>query len=180
MKIIAITGMPFSGKTEAVKIASKMNIEIIRMGDIVWDEVRRRGLKLNDKNVGFVANQMRNKFGKDIWAIKTIEKINAKNNVQKILIDGIRSREEVDIFKKNLGKDFLLIAINSSDFLRYKRALIRGRKDDSKVLKKIKERDIREINWGIKDVINLADINISNNGSLENLKIKIFETFNNL
>ena len=51
MKIIAVTGMPFSGKTEVVKIAKKMNIEIIRMGDLVWEEVKKRGLKLSDRNI---------------------------------------------------------------------------------------------------------------------------------
>ena len=102
MKIIAFTGMPFSGKTEAVKIARKMNLDIIRMGDIVWEEVKKRGLKLNDKNVGFIANQMRDEFGKDIWAIKTIEKIKLKNKAQTIVIDGVRCYEEVDRFYERL------------------------------------------------------------------------------
>ena len=58
--------MPFSGKTEAVKIAKTLNFPIIRIGDLVWDEVIYHGLKLNDENVGKIANQMREKFGKDI------------------------------------------------------------------------------------------------------------------
>lgn len=180
MKIIAFTGMPFSGKTEAVKIAKKMNIEIIRMGDLVWDEVKKRGLKLSDRNVGYIANEMREKFGKDIWAIKTIEKIKSKNKVQTILIDGIRSYEEVDSFKSALGSNFFLIAINSSDYLRHKRALIRRRKDDSNVIRKIKERDKREIEWGIKDAIKFSDIIVSNKGSIKDLRIKIIEILKNL
>jgi dephospho-CoA kinase len=180
MKIIAFTGMPFSGKTEAVKIARNMNIEVIRMGDLVWEEVKKRGLKLSDKNVGFIANEMRDKIGKDIWAIKTIEKIKTKNKVRTILIDGIRSYKEVESFKRTLGNNFILIAINSSDNLRYKRGLIRGRQDDSNIIRKIKERDKREIEWGIKDVIKLSDIVVSNNGRIEDLRIKIIEILNNL
>ena len=180
MKIIAFTGMPFSGKTEAVKIARKMNIDIIRMGDIVWEEVKKRGLKLNDKNVGFVANQMREEFGKNIWAIKTIEKIKLKYKTPLIGIDGVRNCEEVDIFKKKIDADFILIAITCSDDLRHKRALTRHRKDDSKNLKKIKERDKREIAWGIKEIIKFADIIVSNNESLEDLNIKITDIINDL
>ena len=181
MKIIAFTGMPFSGKTEAVKIVSKMKIDIIRMGDLVWEEVNKRGLYFNDKNVGFVANQMRNDFGKNIWAIKTIERIKLNNNnIKKIVIDGIRSCDEVDYFKKKLGNDFLLIAINTPDNLRYKRGLKRNRKDDSNVLEKIKERDKREINWGIKNVLKCADIIVSNDKNLEDLKNKITEIFNKI
>jgi len=180
MKIIAFTGMPFSGKTEAVKIIKKMNINIIRMGDIVWEEVKKRGLKLTDKNVGFTANQMREEFGNTIWAIKTIEKIKLKYKTPLIVIDGVRSCDEVDVFKKTLGTNFILIGITSSDDLRYKRALIRGRKDDSKILNKIKERDKREIAWGIKDVIKLADIFVSNDGDLEDLRINIIGIITNL
>ena len=173
MKIIAFTGMPFSGKTEAVKMGIKMNLPIIRMGDFVWEEVKKRGLELNDKNVGFVANEMRNKNEKDIWAIKTVEKIKAEYNDEIILIDGIRSSEEVNYFKKILGDDFILISINSSFELRYKRALYRKRQDDCEKLEKIKNRDKREIRWGIESVINSADIKISNEDSITELHEKI-------
>ena len=78
MKIIAFAGMPFSGKSEAVRIAKEKNIPVIRMGDMVWDEVKKRGLELNDKNVGTIANEMRQKHGKDIWAKKTIERVKSK------------------------------------------------------------------------------------------------------
>ena len=181
MKIIAFTGMPFSGKTEAIQIARENNLDVIRMGDMVWEEVKKRNLKINDKNVGLVANEMREKYGKQIWAIKTFEKIIIKILPNKIiLIDGIRSCEEVDYFKNVLGTKFILIAIISSDNLRYQRALTRMRRDDNNTLIKIMNRDKREINWGIKEVINKADIIVSNNGSLLEFKLKIEKIINNL
>ena len=51
MKIIAFAGMPCSGKSEAVQIAKEMNIIVIRMGDMVWEEVKKRGLTLDEKVV---------------------------------------------------------------------------------------------------------------------------------
>ena len=74
---------------------------------------------------------MRKKKGKEIWAKKTIEKIKSKNLIDTIIIDGVRSLEEVKYFKKILGDNFILISIDASDRLRYKRALMRNRKDDS-------------------------------------------------
>ena len=177
MKIIAFTGMPFSGKSEAVKIAKEMKIPVIRMGDIVWEEVKNRNLEINDKNVGFVANEMRGKNGKDIWAKKTIEKINSIKKPEIIVIDGIRNQEEVETFKRKLDEDFLLIAIYVSDKERYKRAMNRGRKDDSKNIDKIKERDRREIGWGIQSVIASADIIISNEKGIENFRKEIKKVF---
>lgn len=175
MKIIAFTGMPFSGKTEAVKITCKMKINVIRMGDLVWEEVKKRDLELDDKNVGFIANEMRKLYGNNIWAIKTIEKIKLNYKSNLIVVDGIRNCEEVDIFKKKLDKDFTLIAIISNDELRYNRGLKRGRKDDCSDLNILKKRDEREIKWGIKKVIESADIIVTNDGALKDFKKKIID-----
>jgi dephospho-CoA kinase len=177
LKIIAFTGMPFSGKSEAVKIAKEQNIPVIRMGDMVWEETKKQNLELNDKNVGTIANNMRIRYGMDIWAKKTIVKIKKIKNTNILVIDGVRNLEEVETFKRKLGNDFLLIAIQVSDKLRYKRAMNRDRKDDSKDLTKIKERDNREIIWGLNTVIASADMVISNEGSLEELHNKIKQVF---
>ena len=169
--------MPFSGKSEAVKIAKEKKIPIIRMGDIVWEETKKMGLILNDKNVGEIANNMRKKHGMDIWAIKTIEKIKNIKNTDILVIDGVRNLEEIETFKRNLGNDFLLVAIQVKNELRYHRAMNRNRKDDSKDLARIKERDNREISWGLNTVIASADVIISNEGSLLELQNKIKQIF---
>ena len=169
--------MPFSGKSEAVKIAKEKNIPVIRMGDMIWEETKAHGLEINDSNVGKIATDMRKEYGMDIWAKKTYEKIKNMKNTEKIVIDGVRNIEEVDFFKKNLGKDFILVAVKVSDEIRYKRAMNRGRKDDSSDITKIKERDQRELSWGLGKVIDSADIVIENNNDLESFRKKIKEIF---
>ncbi len=173
MKIIAFTGMPFSGKSVAVEVAKDLGFSVVRMGDMVWEEVEGQGFKLTDENVGRIAIQMREKFGKDIWAQRTIEKIRKMKSLKKLVIDGIRNREETETFKKELGKDFVVIAIIASDRIRYKRALSRGREDDSNEVDKIKERDEREKGWGIEKVINSADVALYNEGSAEDFTARI-------
>jgi len=175
MKIIAFTGMPFSGKSEAVQIAKDIGITVVRMGDMVWDEVKKRGLKISDENVGAIANQMREQNGKDIWAKRTIEKIRSLKNVEFIVIDGIRNTEEISTFRRELKGDFIIVAVEVPEETRHKRALSRGREDDSKNLEKIKERDKREIGWGIDTVIASADIIISNEGTIKDFRKKIKE-----
>ena len=170
MKIIAFTGMPFSGKSEAVKIAQQLGIPVIRMGDRVWKEVQHRGLSLNDKNVGQVASDMRRQFGNDVWAKKTVEEINKMSAVSEIVIDGIRNINEVEWFKKILSKDFVLITIETSEEIRHQRGLIRSRKDDSRNLEEIRLRDEREVGWGLEKVILAADIVLTNNGNLKDFQ----------
>jgi len=173
MKIIAFTGMPFSGKSEAVQIAKYLGIPVVRMGDAVWEEVTKQGLPLTDEYVGKTANDMRKQQGMNIWAKKTLQKIKQQKQADTIVIDGIRNIEEIDTFKKTLGNQFVVIAVEASDNTRYQRAMARGRPDDSMNLKKIKERDQREITWGLNTVIAQADIVVSNEGDLEEFKSKI-------
>jgi len=174
MKVIAFTGMPFSGKSEAVKVAKKLGFPVVRMGDAVWEEVKKQDLNLNDKNVGMIANEMRKKYGRDIWAKRTLDKIRSlKVESSAIVIDGVRNAEEIDIFKKEFDKDFILIAIEASDYVRHMRALKRDRQDDSKNLVNIKERDKREISWGIDVVIASADIVVSNENGIDGFRENI-------
>ena len=173
MKIIAFTGMPFSGKSEAVKIAKEMKIPVIRMGDMVWEETEKRGLELNDKNVGMIADNMRKQYGMDIWAEKTLEKIKSIKVNEKIVIDGVRNIEEIETFEEKLGDDFLLIAVQVNDDLRYKRAMNRGREDDSMDLEMIKKRDKRELSWGLDNVIASSEIVVTNEGSQDEFRQKI-------
>ncbi len=175
MRIIAFTGMPWAGKTEAVSIAREMGLQIFRMGDLVWEEVEKQGLIVDSENVGRIAEEMRQKYGNDIWARKTCEKIQSIESIDNIVIDGIRSLDEVNYFKKIFGKNFIIIAIVASDDIRRKRALKRKRKDDANDIEKIKERDEREIKWGLPLVIKKADYIIPNEGALRDFQMKIRE-----
>lgn len=169
--------MPFSGKSEAVKIAKEFDIPVIRMGDMIWDEVRSQGLDLTDENVGKIANNMRKEHGEDIWARRTIKKIKKMKTEDILVVDGVRNTEEVETFKQNLAEEFILVAVEVPDKLRYLRAMNRGRQDDALDLEKVKQRDKREIGWGLDRVIASADIVISNRGSLEEFQSKINDLF---
>jgi len=175
MKIIAFTGMPFSGKTEAVKIANDMGFQVVRMGDAVWSEVANRGLELTDENVGSVADSMRKDYGYDIWAKRTMDTIKSMEGEDCIVIDGVRNSEEIDFFRKKLGDDFLLIAVDASVEIRRKRAMQRNRKDDSKNPSDVEERDRRELRWGMGSVIASSDVIIENDNTLKKFHKKVHD-----
>lgn len=171
VKAVAFTGMPGAGKSEAVRVAEELGIKIIRMGDAVREEVAKMGMEPTDENLGGIANFMREKYGKDIWARKCMDKIGEEKIV---VIDGIRNIEEVETFKKKID-NFILIAIHASPKTRYERIKERGRSDDAREIEKIKEREYRELSWGIGNVIAMADIVIVNEGDLEEFRKKVKE-----
>ena len=168
MRVIAFTGMPGAGKSVAVEVAKKHGIPVLRMGDFIWEEVRRRGLPIDSGSVAEVAMQMRTDFGPGVWAEKTVDRLKSLH-VDVGVIDGVRSEAELEVFRHRLGHDFTLVAIHASRPTRMQRLLERGRDDDVQDEGQFIARDERELGWGLGRVIALADIMLVNEDSMPDL-----------
>lgn len=169
MKVIGFVGLPASGKTEAAKVAQKLGIHVIRMGDVVREEVRRRGLDITEENVGKVANDIRAKEGMDAVARRCVPLIKAMDD-DIVVVDGLRGVAEVEIYKKAFDAQFTLIAIIASQKNRFARALARKRDDDIVDWEGFKQKDDRELHWGLKEAMRMTDVLIDNNGTLEEFR----------
>ena len=164
MHAIAFTGLPGSGKSEAVAVVRTLGVPVVTMGDEVRAEIQRRGLALTDENLGQVATEMRQECGRDIWARRTLARI-GQQQTNRVVIDGIRNIEEVEVFHQNIDT-FILVAIHASPQSRYQRLMHRGRSDDALSEQAFRRRDERELGWGLGIVIAMADVVIVNEGSL--------------
>ena len=178
MKVIGVTGLPGSGKSVVSRVAKKLNIPIVRMGDVIREEAKKRNQK-----TGEVAVELRKEYGEFVVAERCIQTIknhlNSFNRSSKIkvpiskcnifMIEGIRSQYEIEIFKKNF-KDFKVIAVHSTPETRFKRLKKRMRPDDSIEESEFLLRDERELNFGIGNVIATADYMIVNEGPLKKIK----------
>jgi dephospho-CoA kinase len=174
VKVVGFTGMPGSGKSEAMEVAKARAYPVVRMGDLIWEEVERQGLPRDAKHVGQVANAMRQSHGKDVWATRTSERVRKEAvGHAVVLIDGIRSHEEVETLRRELGDDFTLVAIHTDPDHRFQRMISRGRADDSKDVDGLKARDEREMTWGIARTIALADEMLVNDGTLDAFRKKV-------
>lgn len=170
VKVIGVTGMPGSGKSEAMQVATARGYPVVRMGDMIWEEVDRQGLPRDSANVGKVANAMRESEGPDVWALRTIERVRTLDANDIVLIDGVRSNHEVEVFRRELGDEFVLVAIHTDARHRFDRLTRRGRDDDptgSDADTGHKARDEREMAWGIARTIALADEMIVNDETLD-------------
>jgi dephospho-CoA kinase len=165
MKLIVTVGMPGSGKDELVEVARGMGLATLKMGDLVRDETRRRGLALNISNVSRIANEEREKHGPGIWAQRAVPKLIET----KMLVDGCRSDSEVGIFRHNFG-DLFVLGIFASPENRYERLMQRGRGDDGANLQEFFDRDRRELKWGIGSAFALADGMLVNEGTLDEFR----------
>jgi predicted RNA binding protein with dsRBD fold (UPF0201 family)/dephospho-CoA kinase len=181
MKIIAFVGLPLSGKSTAAKVAEELGIPVVVMGDIVREEVRRRGLELTDENAGKIATELREKEGMDAIAKRCIPIIREKAKEKGIVVvDGIRGIAEVERFKKEFGDDFILINIESPIELRFERALKRKRDDDIKTIEELKKRDERELSWNMGEAMEVANFTIENTSDIQTFVDKIRDLLNQL
>ena len=159
MLIIAITGMPGAGKTTVAKGLSTDGLKTVAMGDMIREETKRRNLFPNDQNMGAVMREMRERYGAGAVAELCMQSISPMN-VNQVVVDGIRSMAEVEIFRK--AGMVRLLAIWASPKRRFELLKARGRTDDPVTIESFNTRDERELSIGIGGAIAMADAVLSN------------------
>lgn len=166
MKVICVTGMPGCGKEEVLVVAKDLGFSIVRMGDVVREEAKRRGLPITDAAVGGMAQAEREAHGFGIWAERTLPRIHG----DRVVVDGLRGRAELEVFRKAFGEALVVVAVHASPRTRHERLLRRKRLDDAVTIEAVRARDLRELSWGLGDVVATADIMLVNESSLDQFR----------
>ena len=177
MQVMGISGLPGSGKSLVSEIATERGAIIVSMGDIIREEAKKRGENTKD-----TAQNLRAEHGQYIVSeltIKKIKQLQAEGIENAIIIEGIRSPHEVDMFKENFD-NFIILSIFANPTLRFKRLKNRMREDDSQEYSEFQKRDQMELDFGIGDVISLSDKLIINESDLESYSEKIKEFLNEI
>lgn len=166
--------MPGAGKSTIAAGLKEKGFEVFNMGDAVRAEAKRRNLEPTGKNLGKLMLELREKNGPGVVAELTQPNI-INSNSNTVIIDGIRSNYEIEVFKK-IGTVRLLLIEATSD-TRFNFLHERGRSDDPKSRELFEERDKREIGVGLSNSIKSADETISNNNlTKEELIEKAYQT----
>jgi len=163
MNLLIFVGMPGSGKSEAANVAKKLGYNAFYFGDIVREEVRRRGLSINPENMKKISLWFHH--GRTVIMVKRLiqkmKKIRTTKNFS--ILDGPRSPDELTYLKKH-GFKCKVIFITVPKKIRYARQLSRGRADII-TIKDAMDRDKRELNYGVAKMIAKATKKLSNAGS---------------
>ena len=167
IRIIGTVGLPGSGKSEAATVAAELDIPVIIMGDVIRQACRDRGLDPATEH-GTMAQQLRKENGKAAIAEASLPHIeDALERSETVIVDGIRSDVEVERFEEVFGDAFTLVSIDAPFDVRAERLNLRGRdagEDDGG--EPLKERDERELGFGMGNAMEQADIRIENTDSL--------------
>ncbi len=204
MKVFAVAGMPCAGKSTVLERVKKEGFFVIRMGDLVMEEARRRGIDISDRNVGNMASKLRKEnrariHGRNIpltmfhrerkekmeregygyWATRTVDRIRKCASSELVFIDGTRGDMEIKVFRRRFNY-FRVVAVHAGRNERYKRVVSRKREDDVLSFDELVARDERELSWGLGNVIATADIMIVNDGPLDRFRTQIDKFIGNI
>lgn len=121
-KVIAIVGLPGSGKSEVIKyIIEKFNWPKVYFGEITFLEMKKRGLTINERNERVVREELRKNFGSEHYAKEMIKKIDVLTGSKYVLVESLYSWPEYMLFKAKFKENFLVIAVYASPKIRYSR-----------------------------------------------------------
>jgi dephospho-CoA kinase len=166
--------MPGSGKSEASTVAKIMGLMVVVMGDIIRQEADRLGLPASDESLGGLGNILRSREGPDAVARRTLSAAES-SGAKLVVVDGIRSKAEIDFFRANSG-NFHLVEVFASPKTRLNRVVARKRSDDVASHERedaLHRRDLREIGWGMCEAISEADCRICNEGDLNSFRASV-------
>lgn len=166
---MAIVGMTGSGKSEVARVFEKKGFITVRFGDITDEEVKKRGLTLDEANERKVREQLRREHGMAAYALLNRPRIDAALKMAPVVIDGLYSWEEYLFLKDCYRDDFIVVAVWASPKERYSR--LRRRPVRPLTPPEAASRDRAEIeNLNKGGPIAMADYTVINQSSLEELK----------
>jgi adenylate kinase len=174
--IVAIVGLPGSGKTEAAKYYKKRGLPVISFSDVVNTKINRMKLPHTLEVHKKVRQDLRDKYGFEAMAYLNKQKIDKellKNNT--VIVEGMRSWEEYEYLRHHYPKVKLtILALHADKPIRFDR--ISNRKDRNEL--KGEERDIDELlSTHMGPTIAFADYVIKNNWGIEELHQKLDEVY---
>ncbi len=162
-KVVAVCGMPGSGKGEFAAVLELQGVPVLSMGDMVRAEVKRQNLAESPGIFGEIAAQLRAEHGEDVLAVRLADAVDELLESHPIvLIEGMRGTAERIVFSQRWSEAFASVAVEASPDVRFTRIQNRGRSEDGDRAS-FEVRDTREIGWGLDQIILEADHHIDNN-----------------
>lgn len=172
-KVFGLVGPIASGKGTVAQILKELGFVYYSLSDRIREELDRRGLPITREYLQDMGDELRNIFGAEILAVRTLKRINMSGE-KRIVIDSIRNPAEISYLKENLAA--AIIAVVASPETRFRLLQVRGRAGDPKTFDEFLALDRRELERGeamhkidINGCLELADYTLKNEGTPDDL-----------
>lgn len=157
-----------SGKSVVTDFFRELGWRSFYFGGVTMEELKKRGMDVNEANERSVREQLRRDLGPAAFAIILGDRIVEAAKEGNTVLDGLYSWQEYVHLKDILGDDLLIVAIVTDRKVRYER--LADRPVRPLTAEDARKRDFAEIeNLAKGGPIAIADRYITNNGSVEEL-----------
>jgi dephospho-CoA kinase len=172
-RLIGLTGTNGAGKGEAAAYFVSKGYAFFSLSDVIREELARRGEEATRDNLIRTGNELRESFGPDVLARRTMDKVRGP-----AVIDSIRNTREVVYLRRQEG--FVLIALDAPVKVRFRRTAARGRDESASSLEAFQAKESEERAGGetaqqLEACMAAADRLIVNDGTIEELHRKLEE-----
>jgi dephospho-CoA kinase len=159
-RLILVVGLAGSGKSTVSNfIKKRFNADVFLSGDIIRDEIKRRGWSYTSENDAFVCRWFHE--GREKLLVKRLWDKARKSNKKIIIIDGFRSYENPKYLEEISKTKPIIISVTASSKVRIQRKIKRGsRFFKGESIKQMKLRDKSEKSIGLAKMMRRADYKI--------------------
>ena len=169
MKVVAIVGMAGAGKSEVAHDFESNGFIRIRFGDVTDEEIKKRGLVLNEENERYIRELLRQEYGMSVYARLNLPRIDSALKQSDVVIDGLYSWEEYTFLKDYYRGNLYVVAVWASPRTRYAR--LSRRSDRPLTPEEAASRDRAEMEKTNKGgPIAMADFTLTNESTVANLR----------
>jgi dCMP deaminase len=144
------------------------------LSDEIRLEVKRRGREITREVLMEVGNELRSRFGAGVLADRVLQQIGHDRNY---VIDSIRNPNEVEVLKRR--KDFVLLAVDALQRVRFERSMLRGREGAARDFERFVQQEALELesedpaSQQLLATRKMADVVVNNDGSVEELHSRL-------
>ena len=143
------------------------------IADVGLDRLREAGHEV-ETGYELTGDALREEHGPLAVAERSIPVIrDALEDSDTVVVDGLRSAAELEQLRSAFGDAFTLVAIEAPSETRAQRIDARGR--DNSARETLRQRDERELGFGLGEAIERADRTIENDGSLAAFHERVHE-----
>ena len=174
-RLIGLTGTNGAGKGEAAAFFVARGYAYFSLSDVIRDELRERGEPENRDGLIRTGNALREGFGPDVLARRTMAKVGPG---ERAVIDSIRNTAEIAFLRRQDG--FVLLAIDAPVAVRFARVAARGRDESAADLEAFRKKEDEERAGGAKEqqleaCMAAADRLVTNDGTIPEFHRKLEE-----
>ena len=178
--LVGLTGRNASGKSTLVEWFSSKGLRSVSCSDSIRKWLHDQGVDSTREALIEGGRELRRRGGPGILAEMLLETLDGEDAV----VDSIRTPAEVEALRSR--GDFILIEVSASEDSRWERMVGRGRTGDPGEKSVFLEQEAAESHaedeagQALVATGNMADVKIGNDGSIEDLEMKLESFWNGL